>query len=119
MARMAVLEDTQWIAQGEIVAQLLSVVGACEHCGTIDDLKKFIRTELRAVFAHDMAMCGLCNSRTKRILRLINVDFPAAYLERIVPPDQMVLDGPLRQWLSERSPIVRQTSPRGRSTDRD
>ena len=121
MARMAVLEDTQWIAQSEIMAPLLSVLGACEACDTIEDLKEFIRTELRAVFAHDMAMCGLCNSRTKRILRLINVDFPVAYLERIVPPDRIVPDGPLRQWLSERSPIVRdirQASP-GISADRD
>jgi DNA-binding CsgD family transcriptional regulator len=69
-----------------------------------------------------MAMCGLCNSRTKRILRLINVDFPVGYLERIVPPDQIVLDGPLRQWLSERAPIVRhirQPSHCGCSADRD
>jgi DNA-binding CsgD family transcriptional regulator len=122
MARMAVLEDTQWIAQREIMGHLLAVLGGCEDCDTIEDLKNFIRTELRAVFAHDMAMCGLCNSRTRRVLRLINVDFPVAYLERIVPPDQIVLDGPLRQWLSERSPIVRrirQTSPCGVSADRD
>src|ERR1700724_748723 len=45
VARMAVLEDTEWITQREVVAPLLSVLGACEDCDTIEDSKEFIRTE--------------------------------------------------------------------------
>jgi transcriptional regulator EpsA len=118
-AHMALLDDTSEIAQRDGTAELLSALGACGACESIEALKEFIRTRLRAVFPHDMAMCGLCDSRSRRILRLINIDFPVAYLQRFVGPDQIVLEGPLRQWLSERAPIAVERRQDAACSDRD
>lgn len=116
---MTIMDDTGWAAPA---SQLLSVLSLCRDCRSIRELKEFIKTRLREILPHEIAMCGLCDIRSKRILRLINIDFPLGYLRQVLRPDQVVLSGPLKEWLPQRSPIVvhiAQTPSRGCAADRD
>lgn len=116
---MTTTNDNGWEAPA---SRMLSVSSACRDCRSIDELKRFIKTQLREVLPHQLAMCGLCETRSGRILRLINIDFPLGYLRQIIRPDQIVLGGPLREWLCERSPTVvhiGRTPSRGCPADRD
>lgn len=92
-----------------------SIVAQCSNLGSIDDFKSFIVTNFRSVFRHDIAVCGIgeLHSSTKlypcRLVRLINIDFPKGYLQRIILPTQLILSPTLEGWIRKRVPQFIQT----------
>jgi LuxR family transcriptional regulator, quorum-sensing system regulator CviR len=93
------------LAQKAIV-HIYTVLIECHGLTTLEDFKTFIRTRIRTILPHQMAVCGLGEIRSPRILRLFNIDFPTGYLEQIIRPDRMLLSSPLKGWLRERVPIA-------------
>jgi transcriptional regulator EpsA len=93
------------LAQKAIV-HIHTVLNECHGLTTLDDFKTFIRTRIRTILPHQMAVCGLGEIRSPRILRLFNIDFPTGYLQHIIRPDRVLLSSPLKGWLRERAPIT-------------
>lgn len=87
------------------IVQLHTIMNECHELESINDLKSFIRTRIREILPHDAALCGLGEIHTRRILRLINIDFPPGYLQRVIRPDQVILSAPFGAWIRKRSPI--------------
>jgi transcriptional regulator EpsA len=87
------------------IVQLHTVLGECHELDSLDDLKTFIRTRIRRLLPHGTAMCALGDIHGKRVLRLLNIDFPSGYLRRIIRPDRVMLSMPFRYWITRRSPI--------------
>lgn len=87
------------------ILQLHAILNECHELDSLNAFKTFVRTRIRQVLPHEMAMCALGEIQSKRILRLINIDFPPGYLQRVIRPDQVILSAPLKGWISKRSPI--------------
>jgi transcriptional regulator EpsA len=81
------------------------IVGLCRECrdlSTIISLRSFVQDRIRDILPHQIAMFGLCGIRDARVIRLINVDFPHVYLQRIMHSDQTIKDGLLKDWIRGR-----------------
>jgi transcriptional regulator EpsA len=88
------------------ISRIHAVLSECHELAGLTDFKTFIRKKVRLILPHRIAVCGLGEARTRRVLRLINIDFPTAYLQRIIRPDQIVLSSPLTDWLREPFPML-------------
>ena len=88
------------------IVHIHTVLNESHEIMSLDAFKVFIRTKIRTILPHQMAVYGLGEIRSTRILRLLNVDFPLGYLQQIVRPDCALLDSPLKAWLRERAPIT-------------
>jgi transcriptional regulator EpsA len=98
------LEDA--VLGNSFILQIHSILNECHELATLDDFKIFICTRIRQILPHGMAMCGLGEIRSRRILRLINIDFPPGYLRRVIRPDQVIVGSPLKDWIGKRSPMM-------------
>jgi transcriptional regulator EpsA len=87
------------------ILQLHNILNESHELKSLDDFKTFIRTRIRHILPHEMAMCVLGEIYSMRILRLINIDFPPGYLQRVIRPDQVILSAPVKGWIHKRSPI--------------
>jgi transcriptional regulator EpsA len=90
----------------ETILHLHAALAECHELERLDDFKKFIQTRIRQILPHRMAVCGLVEFRSRRVLRLINIDFPTGYLQRVIRPDQVTLAFPLKDWICKRCPMV-------------
>ena len=88
------------------IVRIHAALNECHALASLEEFKTFIRTRARQVLPHQMALCGLSEIGSGRLLRLINIDFPAGYLQHVVRPDQILLSSPLREWLGPRSPMI-------------
>jgi transcriptional regulator EpsA len=88
------------------ISRIHSVLSECHEFAGLSEFKALIRKKIRQILPHRIAVCGLGEARTRRVLRLINIDFPTACLQRIIRPDQVVLSSPLRDWLRDPSPML-------------
>ncbi len=82
------------------------IVGLCRECRdlrTIISFRDFAQRRIRDILPHQIAMCGLCGVHEAKVIRLINVDFPHMYLQRIMHSDQTIKDGLLKDWIRGRS----------------
>jgi len=88
------------------LSRIHAVISECHELVGLSEFKTFIRKKIRPILPHRIAVCGLGEARTRRVLRLINIDFPMACLQRIIRPDQVVLSSPLADWLREPFPML-------------
>ena len=72
----------------------------------INDFKKFIRTRTRSVLNHEMAVCGIGDLKNRRVIRLINIDFPDSYLNYVVQPNQAIQSHVVHKWIEIQQPIL-------------
>ena len=86
------------------VQDVCSFIRYCTKVSDIGVLKETIRTELRQIFPHQMAVFGIAQLSPYQAIRLINVDFPESYLQRIVQPDQTFASHLFRSWLDQQKP---------------
>lgn len=71
----------------------------------ICDLKNLIITSLRSIFNHEMAVCVVGDLKSRRVIRLINIDFPDNYLNYAVHPDQSIHSYLIHKWIEGQQPI--------------
>lgn len=86
--------------------KLLSFIKECNKIEEVEQLRDLIRNPLRSLLPHQMAVCGFAELAPCRIVRLINVDFPAGYLQRIIRPDQIVLNPEFKSWVCRQEPML-------------
>ncbi len=67
-----------------LTTQILNVIDACHRITTEDDFKYVIRKKVRQLIPHELSVCGVGERGQLRIDNLINIDFPGAYLERVI-----------------------------------
>ena len=84
---------------------LCAVVKTCYEIKGISDFKKFISTDIRQVFPHEFAACGIGETPHPRVLRLVNIDFPSEYLRSVIRPNQ-IISGPITIWLRQQTPLL-------------
>lgn len=100
------------------------IVGLCKECRdlrTIASFRNFTKGRIRDILPHQIAMFGLCGIREAKVIRLINVDFPHAYLRRIMRSDQTVKDGLFKDWIRGRCSEISESpadAPLGGLVDR-
>ena len=71
----------------------------------ICDLKNLIKTRLRSYFNHEMAVCVIGDLKSRRVIRLINIDFSDSYLNYAVQPDQSISCYLIHKWIESQQPI--------------
>jgi len=67
-----------------LTAQILSVIDACHRVTSVDDFKYVVRKKVRPLIPHELSVCGVGERGQLRIDNLINIDFPDAYLEKVI-----------------------------------
>jgi transcriptional regulator EpsA len=90
----------------ECVRKFCCFIDRCNNVENVHDLKDVICAELRQVLPHQMAVCGIAQLSPTRIIRLINVDFPAAYLQKVIRPDQTIISPLFTSWTSTQAPSI-------------
>jgi DNA-binding CsgD family transcriptional regulator len=65
-----------------------------------------ISQEMRRLIQHDFFACALVRAYDARILRVINVNFPAEFLDALEFHTGSVSCGPVQQWLATRRPVL-------------
>ncbi len=88
------------------ILNIHDALDTCHEVSDIDGFKSFIATAIRGVFPHVMALCGLIELGSGRVLRLINIDFSPGGLHAVIPPGSGVLSAPLREGLHSKSPVL-------------
>ena len=83
----------------ELTAQILNVIDAFHRVGTIDDFKYVVRKKVRKLIPHELSVCGIGERGQLKIEHIINIDFPDAYLEKVITD---TTSGPLL-----RSPVAK------------
>ena len=73
---------------------------------TIHDFKEFISTKFRSLFPHEQALCGIGDLKSKRVTRLINIDFPNKYIRYAVQPNQLIQSPISNAWIMRQQPII-------------
>ena len=91
------------LSEGEIL-HLYSVIKTCQQVKGLSEFKDFISTKIRQVFPHEIAACCISEMPHHRVVRLINVDFPAGYLRKIIRHDQ-VIQSPITIWTGQQAPL--------------
>ena len=73
---------------------------------SINEFKDFMKTKVRILINYDMAVCGIGDIKSRRVIRLINIDFPNSYLRHAVQPNQSIQSPIVHKWLGSQDPIV-------------
>ena len=73
---------------------------------SICDFKNFMRTSVFSAFNHEMAVCGIGDLKSRRVIRLININFPARYLNYAVQPNQAIQSPLVHRWIEKQQPII-------------
>lgn len=89
-----------------IGSELYSFFEQSNEVDDVDHLKVLVRTVLRSMFPHQMAACGVAELSACRLVRLINIDFPPAYLKRVIRPDQTLTNAEFTSWVPNQSPSL-------------
>jgi DNA-binding CsgD family transcriptional regulator len=88
------------------MSELYSLVDECNALNEIAALTELVRTQFRKLFPHEIAACGVSDFSTNRVFRLINIDYPRGYLQRIISPDQIILSPVLPLWSMTQTPLL-------------
>ncbi len=83
---------------------------------SLAELGEFIRTRIREVFPHKVAVCSLVETTRTRLLKMINVDFPAEHLRTFVLNDGK-MHGLVETWLRHQSPLLVRLDQRDDTVD--
>ncbi|MFL6622108.1 MAG: response regulator transcription factor [Sulfurifustis sp.] len=86
--------------------ELGSFIERCNEVEDVDHLKALVRTLLRSILPHQMAVCGIADLPAHRLVRLVNIDFPSDYLKRVIRPDQTIANPEFSSWLRNQSPSL-------------
>lgn len=89
-----------------IGSELHSFIGRCDEVERLSHFKLLVRTVLRPILPHEVAVCGIAELPSYRLFRLINVDFPSGYLKKVIRPDQTIASPEFISWLGEQSPSL-------------
>lgn len=81
-------------------------IEACLSVNNLSDLKSLIRTQVRELLPHQVAACGIGQLHGRRVLRLVNIDYPDDYLQEIIHADQSIHSYVLDLWLCRREPTL-------------
>ena len=73
---------------------------------TIDEFKELMSIEVHELLGHEMAVCGIGNIKTCRVVRLINLGFPNKYLRYAVHANQTIQSNIVHQWLEKQEPVI-------------
>lgn len=85
--------------------QLYSIAQEFHDLRSMEDFKEFIKTRIRSIFPHEIAVCGTGDLRSGHISRLINIDFPEDYLESVVQSGRLPNSHTFRTWVEEQAPV--------------
>lgn len=88
------------------ILRVHKLLSECHEFEGLTQFEAFIRTRIREVLPHRIAVCGFGEIRSKQLLRSINIGFPGAYLRQISGPQGVLAGAPLDAWVRERSPLV-------------
>ena len=67
-----------------LTTQILNVIDACHRVFTVDDFKYVIRKKVRQLIPHGISVCGVGERGQLKVEKLVNIDFPDAYLEAVI-----------------------------------
>lgn len=100
------LSEAQQVLESNQQAQLVSVIGALMHIHKPEQFLLWTKTELQAVFPHDIAMCGVgcIEDPVAKIINHISVNLPRTYDEEIKRTGRSVLNPVMEKWLKEKKP---------------
>lgn len=90
----------------KIILRVHRLLSECHRLAELTQFESFIRTRISNVLPHRIAVYGFGEIRSKRLVRLINIGFPRAYLRRIAGAQGVLAGAPMDAWIRERTPLV-------------
>jgi DNA-binding CsgD family transcriptional regulator len=83
-------------------SHFLSVLGACHSIASSDSFMANVYPALKRLIPHERFICGIATVKSTTVTQVINVGFPAGYVNQQVGRDGSVRSPLIRYWLSQK-----------------
>jgi len=85
--------------------EVFKIMEACTHLKTESDFENSLK-QMRTLFGHEMAACGVGDARSKKVISTINSGFPDEFMSSIIDRKGQIVSPLFQRWISNQAPQV-------------